>query len=389
MNARPSAKPDTDASHSQMLRHTVAPARLFESLTLNRPPSVRNASIAGAQATIAVVLTATLLHLSPWHAMAGFGGLGALAALFGRFASPTKRRQMVSIAGVMLVVPVALLSLIAGTGLSPLAMLMVFSLIAGVQAAFAHRTQIGAPGAVIFVFAASAAITPIHSVEQWLERVLSTLLGAVIAVVVCTLTDSLRELNVKLPPPPSVPTSSAANSGTAAPSLKPLTPGYAPRQSARIAACAAIASLGAYAMDWSHPAWASIGAIAILQGVHLPGTIHRAWQRTLGTIVGAGIAWLILSNDPSFWQILAAVAVMQFITEIIIGYNYALGQMAITPMALLMTALSSHAGAADMAVSRIYDTALGALVGIAFAMVLSSLDERIHLAQHHSAKASA
>ena len=139
-------------------------------------------------------------------------------------------------------------------------------------------------------------------------------------------------------------------------------------------------------MDWSHPAWASIGAIAILQGVHLPGTIHRAWQRTLGTIIGAFIAWVILSAHPSFWQILLVVAIFQFITEIIIGYNYALGQIAITPMALLMTALSGHAGATEMAVSRIYDTALGALVGIVFALVLSSLDERVHLARHHARK---
>ncbi|MPN64911.1 hypothetical protein SDC9_212689 [bioreactor metagenome] len=118
--------------------------------------------------------------------------------------------------------------------------------------------------------------------------------------------------------------------------------------------------------------------------MHLPGTIHRAWQRTLGTIVGAFIAWAILATDPSFWQILAVVAVLQFITEIIIGYNYALGQMAITPMALLMTALAGHSGASDMAVSRIYDTALGAVVGIAFALVVSTLDERVYLARHHA-----
>ncbi|MBF5007011.1 FUSC family protein [Diaphorobacter caeni] len=369
----------TVASHGQMLMQTLAPARLRESLSLNRPSSVRNATVAGMQATIAVVIAAIALHLSPWSHMAGFAALGGMAALFGRFASPSKRRSMVFTAGCLLTTPVAVLSSFALLGINPVGMLLLLSLVAGLLAAVAHRTQIGAPGAVIFVFAASAAISPITTGAEWAERVFATGAGALIAMIVCTLTDRLRDLDVSLPAPPTV----AASPSTAVP---PLTPGYAPQFAARVAVCAAISSLIAYAMGWSHPAWASIGAIAILQGVHLPGTIHRAWQRTLGTIVGAFIAWLILSAHPSFWQILLVVAIFQFITEIIIGYNYALGQMAITPMALLMTALSGHSGATDMAVSRIYDTALGALVGIVFALVLSSLDERLHLARHHSRK---
>ena len=363
-----------------MLMQTLAPARLRESLSLNRPPSIRNATIAGMQATIAVVVSAIALHYSPWSHMAGFAALGGMAALFGRFASPAKRRSMVFTAGCMLTAPVAILSFMALLGIEPVGMLLLLSVIAGLLAAVAHRTQIGAPGAVIFVFAASAAITPIDSGAAWAERVLATAAGAAAAMIVCLLTDHLRDLDVRLPAPPSI---ASANSASKQP---PLTPGYAPQFAVRVAACAAISSLIAYAMDWSHPAWASIGAIAILQGVHLPGTIHRAWQRTLGTIIGAFIAWVILSAHPSFWQILLVVAIFQFITEIIIGYNYALGQIAITPMALLMTALSGHAGATEMAVSRIYDTALGALVGIVFALVLSSLDERLHLARHHARK---
>ncbi|QIL78796.1 FUSC family protein [Diaphorobacter sp. HDW4A] len=369
------------ASHGRMLVQMLAPARLRESLSLNRPPSVRNATVAGMQATIAVVIAAIALHLSPWPHMAGFAALGGMAALFGRFASPSKRRSMVFTAGCMLTAPVAVLSSFALLGITPVGMLLLLSVVAGLLAAVAHRTQIGAPGAVIFVFAASAAISPISTGAEWAERVLATGAGALIATIICALTDHLRDLDVRLPPPPSVAMSAPLSA------TPPFSPGYAPQFAIRVAICAAISSLIAYAMDWSHPAWASIGAIAILQGVHLPGTIHRAWQRTLGTIVGAFIAWVILSAHPSFWQILLVVAIFQFVTEIIIGYNYALGQIAITPMALLMTALSGHSGATDMAVSRIYDTALGALVGIVFALVLSSLDERMHLARHHSRKA--
>ena len=105
---------------------------------------------------------------------------------------------------------------------------------------------------------------------------------------------------------------------------------------------------------------------------HRPGTVNAA----------CGLEPFSMIGDQD--DILIAVAILQFLTEIIIGFNYALGQVTITPMALLMTTLSSHSAATDMAVSRIYDTALGALVGIAFALLLSTMDERLHLARHHT-----
>jgi len=362
-------------SRGHALRHLAAPARLRESLALQRPPSVRNAAIAGLQAALAVVLVATALHASPWAHVAGFGGLGALAALFGRFAPLARRRRMVLVAGALLVLPVALLSLLAWAGWPPVALLLALSAMAGVLASLAHRTQIGAPGAVIFIFAASAAISPVSGMTAWTERAAATALGVAAAWLLCLLTDRLRDLEVAPPAP-------AAAAGM----RPPLSPGYAPLQALRVALCAALAALLAYAAGWSHPAWAAIGAVAVLQGAHLPGTMHRAWQRTLGTVVGAAVAWAILSASPSFAALLLAVAVLQILTEVVIGFNYALGQIFITPMALLMTNLASHGEPADMALARIYDTTLGAAVGIALALALSSLDERVHLARHHGSR---
>lgn len=145
--------------------------------------------------------------------------------------------------------------------------------------------------------------------------------------------------------------------------------------------CATAAALLALAAGWQHPAWAAIGAMAVLQGSHLHITMHRAVQRTAGTVVGAALAWAILAGHPSFWQLLLAVAVLQFITELVIGANYALGQVFVTPMALLMTSLA--APATGMPLARVLDTVLGALVGIVFAVVFSTLEDRRHLAQHH------
>lgn len=155
------------------------------------------------------------------------------------------------------------------------------------------------------------------------------------------------------------------------------------RTSLRVALCTLLAALLAHACGLAHPAWASIGAVAVVQERHLHGSMQRAWQRTFGTLVGAGLAWLILSEQPSFFQILLVVAMLQVITEIAMTYNYGLGQMAVTPMALLMTALAASTDATNMSSARIVDTALGAFVGIALALLFSSLQERQALAQHH------
>lgn len=368
------------APRHHALRQIAAPARLRESLALSRPLSVRNATIAGAQVALAVVLVAATLHASPWSHMASYGALGALAALFGRFAPLGQRRRIVAMAGVLLVAPVALLSLLGLLGLGPVPMLLALALVAAGLASLTHRWQLGAPGAVIFIFAASAALNPLSGPVALVERTAATALGAVAAWLLCLLTDHWRDLQVR---PPAAPARPTAPGTAAARSVAPLGPGYAPQWSLRVALCAGLAALLAQAAGWSHPAWAAIGAVAVMQGAHLPGTVHRAWQRTLGTLLGAGLAWLLLSASPGFWQVLAAVAILQILTELVIGFNYALGQVFVTPMALLMTALSSHGGATDMAVARVFDTLVGVAVGLVLALLLSSLDERLHLARHH------
>ena len=359
-------------SYLQALRLLLAPARLRESLHTDQPASQRNSLVAGVQVAISAFAVAALLHFSPWEHVLGFASLGALAALFGRSVTLRQRRRIVPLAGLLLVGPVTLLSWLSWQGLAAWALLLALAILSGFLASIAHRLQLGAPGAVIFIFAASTALQPVDSLPLLWERSAAMALGVLAALVLCRCTDHLRVL----PPTAAVP-------GHMPSPAAPLSPGYAPRQALRVAFCAALSAGLAYAAGWSHPAWAAIGAVAVLQGAHLPGTVHRAWQRTLGTVVGAAIAWALLSASPSLWTLLLAVAVLQISTEISMGVNYALGQVFVTPMALLMTALAVPGEATDMAVSRIFDTTLGAGVGTVLAWAFSTLDERIYLARHH------
>ncbi|MDH5858566.1 FUSC family protein [Lampropedia aestuarii] len=372
-------KPSSTGLHHSLLQ-LGSPARFRESLVLQRPASLRAAWAVGLQAAAAVIAAAVLLHLSPWHQWAAHGGLGALAALYGRFSPAPQRRMIVLHAGALLVasvLSVSLLSLLASTMMH---MLLLFALVAGVIAAWSHHAQLGLPGVVIFIFAGSAALTPAASGQEVAARSLATAIGVAMALLMGLLTERLRlsdgpHKTVAIP----TPAHTAADSSSSHFWHKhPLL-----RVGLSVALCSLVATQVAHAFGLAHPAWAAIGAVAVVQGSHLHIAMHRAWQRTLGTIVGAGIAWLVLSQHPSFYQILLAVAVLQVITEVVIGYNYALGQMAITPMALLMTALAAHSDALEIATARIYDTALGAVVGIVLALLLSTLQERQSLAKHH------
>jgi len=153
------------------------------------------------------------------------------------------------------------------------------------------------------------------------------------------------------------------------------------RASARVAFGAGLAASLAHAIGAAHPAWAAMGTVAVMQGVHLQVNMNRALQRMLGTVVGAGIVWLILSSEPSAWTVIASVAVFQFLTEVVIGYNYALGQVLVTPMALLMSYLAAPPGTAgaSMAGERILDTVIGATLGLVLAVIASNVEDRVHL----------
>ncbi|MDM0029729.1 FUSC family protein [Variovorax saccharolyticus] len=355
-------------SRRAAIRPLLAPARIRESFAVAAPPSLRNAAVAGLQTSLAVLIVVAATHLSPWAHLEGYPALGALAALFGRFAPAERRMPIVALAGLLLTAPLGLLSAVSMAGAAPATMLLCLALLAGVLSVLVNRWRIGAPGVVIFVFAACAGVGPVDSWRTVVERTAFTAAGAAVAWWICRASDSLRA-------DPALPVATAADG--ARPAL------HAGIAGARIALCAATAALLALAAGWAHPAWAAIGATAVMQGTQLHITMHRAVQRTVGTVLGAGLAWLFLAHHPTFWWVLLAVVLLQFATELVIGFNYVFGLICVTPMALLMTSLAAPHATAGMPMARVLDTVLGALVGIAFALLFSTLDDRAHLAAHH------
>ncbi len=366
LRARSARGEHIKATRSGSARHLLSRMQFQESLAVSPPPSIRNAGIAGLQAALSILAALATVHLSPWPYLVGFPALGALAALFGRYASIPRRRKIVLICGALLTTGVFLPSLISFSGAPPAAMVLLLALFAGASTIAVSRWGLGGPGAVIFVFAAGAVMGPVDSWTTIMERSLGTAWGATLAWLVCTLTDRLRSQEVIIP---------GVSKG------KPALFSHQLTAAGRITIGAAIAAGIAYAAGWHYPAWAAIGATSVMQGGHLHVTMNRSLQRMAGTVLGACIVWAILAQDPPFWFMVGAIVVFQFVTEIIIGYNYALGQITITPMALLMTHLASPVAHGNMPVERVMDTIVGAAIGIVFAVIFSTVDDRAYLAR--------
>lgn len=93
---------------------------------------------------------------------------------------------------------------------------------------------------------------------------------------------------------------------------------------------------------------------------------QRGLHRMLGTIVGVGVYALVALLHPSGLWIALLLGLMQFSVELVVVRHYALALMIITPLVLLLTgAATGQIGSMDVALERVIDTIVGAILGAA------------------------
>jgi len=352
----------------------VSRRQVSSSLKVARPPLLENSILAGAQAALTVAIAVSVVALSPWSGMIGAASIGAMAALFGRFAPKARRTMIVVYAAMCLSSAIMITSLAAWFGLSMAAMMILLSVLGGIYFLISTIGGFGPPGALIFMFAGMAGMHTPASLGEVGIRVAVAVFGGGVALIVCSVSEKLRRAELD----------EAETISPVQHQLAELWPAFV-----RLSVGASLAGLIAYAMGVSHPGWAAMGATAVLQGVHLHLTMNRAIQRVLGTVVGAVLIWILLAQEPSIWVGLIFLVGLQLATEVVIGFNYALGQIFVTPMALLMTYMATPGvSGATMAPERIVDTLLGAVIGVIIAIVLSSHKDRHNLRSNHEVDGS-
>jgi uncharacterized membrane protein YccC len=135
--------------------------------------------------------------------------------------------------------------------------------------------------------------------------------------------------------------------------------------STRVVSAVALASAISQSLGVPRSYWVVMVAGAVLQASHtdrLNGI--RVAQRIVGTIIGVGVFLLFALIEPGF-PLLLSIILLQFTTEVVVARNYALALVFITPTALIISSLVGTGPAYTVAMERMLDTLLGAIIALA------------------------
>jgi hypothetical protein len=120
----------------------------------------------------------------------------------------------------------------------------------------------------------------------------------------------------------------------------------------------------ATASGWQHPYWAMVAAVAVLSGPDRASRLTRSTHRVVGTLLGVGVAALILpAHLTGVWAVLV-IAALQVLAELYVGRNYAFALLFITPLALIMGQLVLPSPVGTLLLDRLLETLLGALLAV-------------------------
>ncbi|MER8058245.1 MULTISPECIES: FUSC family protein [unclassified Streptomyces] len=149
--------------------------------------------------------------------------------------------------------------------------------------------------------------------------------------------------------------------------LAPLAP-----LAARTALGCALAGYASLALGVGRPYWALVTAASIYQA-NVTLTWSRGVQRVVGNVLGvlAFAALAPLAHLNAVALVLCCVA-LNFGAEALMGRNYWLGSICVTPMALLVTEFARTQDATELMTDRVVDTLVGALVGFVAAIAVTN-----------------
>ncbi|WP_078281345.1 FUSC family protein [Mycobacteroides franklinii] len=121
------------------------------------------------------------------------------------------------------------------------------------------------------------------------------------------------------------------------------------------------------AVGLTRPQWAILSALVI---VHMgPDRLHgtvRGLHRFAGTVIGLGLFAVLYQLSPTGYTLIAAIATLQFCTELFLPRNYAVAVMFVTPIALLSAGVVTLQGSVTSIVrDRLAETMIGVAVAMA------------------------
>lgn len=111
-----------------------------------------------------------------------------------------------------------------------------------------------------------------------------------------------------------------------------------------------------------------VAAVVAVTGPDTAARLTRAVHRIAGTLVGVLLGAAILTLHLPVAAIIVVIAVLQSVTELMVGRNYALAVVFLTPLALVMGALAQPTSTLTLVNDRAIETVLGAAIGIVISL---------------------
>jgi hypothetical protein len=302
------------------------------------------------RAGVSVAVPLLVLYATGRLDLSLYATFGAFTSLYGRADAHAARGRMQLSAAVVLILCVALGTAIATASARDWLVLPFAALVAAGANAVSDAARWHPPGALfpIFALAACAAVPADPSRIPLAAAVAAA--SALFAVAVGVAGGLRRGRSL------------GAGRGRA-------WGGVRPADAARAAAVTLVAGAIPTALGLGHPYWAMVAGLAAIAGPDTTARLVRAGHRAAGTLLGVALAALLLALPLSALGTIAAVVALQCVAELLVGRNYALALVAVTPLALLMVELAHPVGGTTLLHDRALETLLGAAVGAAAAVL--------------------
>jgi uncharacterized membrane protein YccC len=149
-----------------------------------------------------------------------------------------------------------------------------------------------------------------------------------------------------------------------------------PADAVRCALPVLLAGGAATAVDIGHPYWAMVAAVAPLSAPGLSSQLVRAGHRIIGTLLGLLTSAVLLALTLGPLGTVLLVAGLGIVTELVVGRNYGLALLFITPMAMLMGQLADPRPIGPLLFDRGVETVIGASIGGLIVLVEQLLRRR-------------
>ncbi len=311
-------------------------------------------AIRATVSTLVPLLVLLLIGHSEWSAWAAFG---AFTALYGRNRVHLPRIVMQSTAAAVMVSAVALGSLVATLPAPVWPMIVGGAVLAGLVSVVSDAEDWHPPGPLfaLFAFSGSASIPGLSLADAGVATAVAAA-SAAFSLLVGGASAGVRRIR-RLPAPAHAPVERSYR----------LSPGRRVqlRRVARYAISVLLAGAAATLLGIGHPYWAMVSAVVPIASGTLAAGLARGTHRIVGTTVGVLLAAAALLLRPADLVIVLLVALCTFGVELLVGRNYGIAMVFVTPLALLAVHLATPTPVELLLVDRLVESIIGALIGIA------------------------